>query len=113
MAREQNLAINQNETFLEEITVSDTDGSIFDLTGYVAKAQMRTGFNNFAYTDLNPIIDADPTTGVLTLNLTYLQTAALRVGRYVYDIIIRETTTDFTMRVLSGIITVNGAATQS
>jgi hypothetical protein len=112
MAREKNLTINQNETFLEEMDVTDTDGTIFDLTGYTVKAQMRTGYNDFAYTDLNPIIDSDPTTGTLTLNLNYLQTAALRVGRQVYDIIIVDGN-DFATKILTGIVTINGAATQS
>lgn len=112
MAREKNLIINQGETLLEEVDVSNTDGTIFDLTGYTVDAQMRTGYNNFAYTDLNPIIDSDPTTGKLTLNLTYLQSADLKIGRYVYDIMILNTSTSFATRILSGIITVQGTATQ-
>ena len=111
MAREKNLIINQNETFLEEVDVTASDGTIFDLTGYTVSAKMRSGYNDFAYTDLNPIINPDPTTGTLTLNLTYLQTAALRIGRYVYDIIIIETSNDFATKILSGIVTVNGSAT--
>jgi hypothetical protein len=113
MAIEKNLTINQNETFLEEVGVTNSDGTVFDLTGYTVTAQMRTGYNNFAYTDLNPIIDPDPTTGTLTLNLDYLQTAALRIGRQVYDVIILNTSTSFATRILSGIVTIEGSATRS
>jgi hypothetical protein len=113
MAIEKNLTIIQGATFFETVNVTNTDGSIFDLTGYTVTAQMRTGYNDFAYTNLNPIINADPTTGALTLNLDYLQTAALRIGRQVYDVIILNTSTSFATRILSGIVTIDGSATQS
>ena len=44
MAATANLRIEQGATFSSDVTVKDTDGSAFDLTGYSASAKMALGY---------------------------------------------------------------------
>jgi hypothetical protein len=107
--REKNLFIKQGETFLETVNVTNFDGTPFDLTGYTAIAQMRPDYSALYFQDLHPIIAADPTTGVLTLNLVYLETAALKDGRWVYSVVVQNASGN-TIVCVSGIITVDASA---
>ena len=113
MANEKNLVINQNETFLEVVSIANSDNTTFDLTNYIVQAQMRRGYLNAYYQDMHPIIDADPTTGNLTLNLNYLETGALRYGRWVYDVFITNLGTTNTIRVVGGIVEVVASSTRT
>ena len=109
MAARANLQIDRGATFSSDVTVSDTDGTAFDLTGYTAAAKMAKGY---ASTQTRVIITAainnDPTTGVITLSLTADQTKALDApARYVYDVEITKTSDSTVTRVIEGLITVS------
>jgi hypothetical protein len=110
MAKEKNLIIRQGETFLESVTVTNTDGSAFDLTNQTIVAQMRPNYREPVYQDLHPIAADDPTTGIFTLNLVNLETAALKAGRWVYNASVTDNGTGFTITVLFGIVTVYPSA---
>ena len=109
MAARANLQIDKGATFSSDVTVTDTDGTAFDLTGYTAAAKMAKGY---ASTQTRVIITAsinnDPTTGIITLSLTADQTKALDApARYVYDVEITKTSDSTITRVIEGLITVN------
>ena len=109
MAARANLILDRGATFSSDVTVSDTDGTAFDLTGYTAAAKMAKGY---ASTQTRVIITAainnDPTTGVITLSLTADQTKALDApARYVYDVEITKTSDSTVTRVIEGLITVS------
>lgn len=76
----------QGDTFKWDITVTDTDGSIFDLTGFNVRGMMRE-----RYTDTNPAetfacsVTSIPN-GTVRVSLTAAETAALSKGLYYYDI---------------------------
>ena len=106
MAAIANLTIDQGATFSSDVTVKDANGNAFDLTGYTAEAKMAKGYSSTrTRTTMTSTINADPTTGIVTLSLTATETAALDApARYVYDL---EITSGATVtRVIEGIINV-------
>lgn len=67
-----------------------TDGTTpFDLTDYTARSQLR---RYFAEVEVEPVydctveIDADPTTGLIVVNLLPAQTAAITSNRMAWDV---------------------------
>ena len=113
MAARANLQIDQGATFSTDVTVSDTDGTAFNLTGYTAAAKMALGYSSTrTRTSLTASIASDPTTGIITLSLTADQTDSLEApARYVYDVEITKTSDSTVTRVIDGIITVNPSVT--
>ena len=109
MAARANLQIDKGATFSSDVTVTDTDGTAFDLTGYTAEAKMAKGYDavNTRVT-LTTTINGDPTTGIITISLTADQTKELDApARYVYDVEITKTSDSTITRVIEGIITIN------
>ena len=45
MAATANLRIDQGASFSSDITVTNTDGTAFDLTGHTASAKMALGYS--------------------------------------------------------------------
>ena len=109
MAAVANLRIDQGTTFNSDVTVTNSDNTAFDLTGYTAQAKMAQGYaSTRTRTVITTAIASDPTTGVITLSLTADQTAVLEApARYVYDVEITKTSDSSITRVIEGIITVN------
>ena len=109
MAARANLTIDKSATFSSDVTVTDTDGTAFDLTGYIAAAKMALGYaSTRTRVTLTTQINSDPTTGIITISLTADQTKALDApARYVYDVEITKTSDSTVTRVIEGIITVS------
>ena len=107
MAAIANLTIDQGTTFNSDVTVKDSNGNAFDLTGYTAEAKMAKGYSSTrTRTTITTTIAADATTGVVTLSLTATESAGLDAERYVYDLEITQTSSGSVTRVIEGIITV-------
>ena len=107
-----NQEIDQGSTFSKQITVYETDGStIQNLTGYTAASQIRKNYTSTAYTTILATIQTPATNGVIVMSLTAVQTAALKSGRYVYDLQITAADTTVTI-VLEGIITIKPEVTK-
>jgi|SRR5210317_1357908 len=108
MAAVANLKIDQGTTFSSDVTVTDNDGSVFDLTGYTAEAKMALGYSSTRTRVAMTTTIASPTLGVISLSLTADQTSALDApARYVYDIEITRTSDSTITRVIEGIITIH------
>jgi len=106
MAAIANLTIDQGASFSSDVTLRDSSNALFDLTGYTASAKMAKGYSSTrTRVAMTTTIASDPATGVVTLSLTAVQTAALDApARYVYDL---EVTTGASVtRVIEGIINV-------
>ncbi len=111
MASILNQVIDQGTTFSKQITVYETDGTtVQNLTGYTVAAQLRKNYTSTAYTTINATNNA-PTSGVIVMSLTAVQTATLKSGRYVYDLQITAADTTVT-RVLEGVITIRPEVTK-
>ena len=113
MAARANLRIDQGATFTTDVTVSDNDGTAFDLTGYTASAKLSQGYaSTRTRTSITTTINSDPTTGIITLTLTADQTNTLDApARYVYDVEITQTSDSTITRVIEGIITISPSVT--
>ena len=111
MASILNQVIDQGTTFSKQITVYETDGTtIQNLTGYTVASQLRKNYTSTAYTTINATNNS-PTSGIIIMSLTATQTAALKSGRYVYDLQI--TAADGTVtRVIEGVITLRPEVTK-
>ena len=112
MATILNQNIDQGSTYSKPITVYQDDGTtIQNLTGYTASSQLRKNYTSTAYTTILATIQTPATNGVIVISLTAVQTAALKSGRYVYDLQI--TAADSTViRVIEGVITIRPEVTK-
>jgi hypothetical protein len=106
MATISNLFIDQNADFTTTVTINDSNGSALDLTSYTALAMIRKTYQSTTATTFTSTFVSPRTTGQITISLTDTQTAALEAGRYVYDLIITDSSGNKT-RVVEGIATVN------
>lgn len=108
MATYSNLFIDQGSDFSFTVDLSAEDISL-NLNTYTARGQVRkTYYSSTAYNFQIVIDDAD----TLTATLTSTQTAALKPGRYVYDIeIVSGDATPIITRVIEGQIDVTPRVT--
>ena len=113
MAARANLRVDAGATFSTDVTVTNSDNTAFDLTGYTASAKLSQGYaSTRTRTSFTTAIASDATTGIITLSLTPDQTSALEApARYVYDIEILKTSDSSITRVIEGIITVSPSVT--
>ena len=111
MATISNLFIDQDADFSTTVTVNDSSDSPLDLTGYTAVGMIRKSYSSSTSTSFT-IASVDPrTSGQITMTLTDVQTGALDSGRYVYDLVITDSTGDKT-RVVEGIATIKPSVTR-
>ena len=106
MATISNLFIDQDADFTTTVTVNDSTGSALDLTNYTALAMIRKTYQSSTATTFTSSFVSPRTTGQITISLTDTQTATLESGRYVYDLVITDSSGTKT-RVVEGIATVN------
>lgn len=101
----QELFIEQGADFSLTITIDDVYGDNFDLTGFTPKSQIRKSYYSSNASAQFQITTSNPTNGSITLNLNAANTANLSAGRYVYDVVIKDSANTVT-RVLEGIVNV-------
>ena len=112
MASILNQIIDQGSTFSKQITVYETDGTtIQNLTGYTVSSQLRKNYTSTAYTTILSTIQTPATGGVIVMSLTAVETAALKSGRYVYDLQIKHSDETVT-RIIEGLITIRPEVTK-
>lgn len=110
MAVYSNLTIDQGTTFSALIDVTDSEGSILNLTGYTVAGQMRKTYSSSTYTEFTASV-TNAGTGTIQIGLTATQTNALKAGRYVYDVEITSSTGEIT-RVIEGQIEITPGVTR-
>ena len=101
----QELFLEQGTTFSTTVTIDDAYGTPYDLTGFTAKSQIRKSYYSTTPTADFVISIPTPENGLLTLTLGHTQTANIAAGRYVYDVVIKNTSNNVT-RILEGIVNV-------
>ena len=89
MADNYQISIDQGATYSLALTYKDSNGTAINLTGYTAAMQIRTSYESsstvVSLTSSSGIV-ITAATGLLTINITSTQTAALTPGTYVYDL---------------------------
>ncbi len=105
MAFTVNLYVEAGATFSREITYTNPDGTVFDLTGYSAELQVRqTAASSSAAITVEPDIDVE--TGVISWTFTAEQTSGLTASKYVWAIELSHLDGDV-IRFVEGDITVS------
>ena len=107
----RNLIINTHSDFSEDLELSQLAGKPTNLTGHTGASQMRkhpgstTGVTTFTSTI------ASAAGGVITIGLSTTQTASLKPGRYVYDVLLTDDD-GIRDRVVEGMVIVSQGATR-
>lgn len=107
-----NLVINTGTTFEQTFTLESTDSSTpVDLSDYTISSQMRKHPGSSSATTFSTeILNAQA--GRIFIGLSTSQTASLKPGRYVYDILATDTIANKTTRVIEGMVLVREGVTR-
>jgi hypothetical protein len=105
MAFTVNLYVEAGATFSREITYTNPDGTVFDLTGYTAELQVRATATS-ATAMITKVPDIDIETGKISWTFSATETSTLTASKYVWAM--ELTHTDGTViRFVEGDITVS------
>ena len=100
-----NLLIYQGSDFIIYFTVENDNGTEFNLTGYSAACLIKKHYTSSTSTTVTAAVLSPATSGRIQLSLNNSQTAAMKSGRYVYDVVITSST-GLKSRVLEGSVSV-------
>lgn len=104
MATISNIYIDQGASYSTVIDINQDDGTPFNFTGYTVKAQIRKTYSSSTAVDF---VSTLPEAGKINISLDDSVTSTIKAGRYVYDVIVQNTSLSNTIRVVEGILTVN------
>jgi len=109
MALYEDIEIEQGSTFRYLVTLTSNNGLAYDLAGHTFAAQVK---KNYASSSVSATFTAETTTnaGQIRLSLTDEQTALIKAGRYVFDVLIQNDAGE-KYRVIEGIVTVSPSVT--
>lgn len=94
------LYMDQGSTFDVSLNVDDVNGDPFNFTGYSIHSSMKKSYYSLNSTldfNANSVLDQ----GIITLSSEATQTANVKPGTYVYDVIIQDSA-NTVIRVLEG-----------
>ena len=106
------LIVNQKSSFRAVFNVKNSDGTAVNLGGYTVAAGYKAdiGAADSTQVDITSSI-TNAATGEITLSLTKEQTNSMKNPRYVYDVVITETSSGFRTRLIEGAIKVAAGVT--
>jgi hypothetical protein len=114
LADNYQISIDQGATYSLALTYKDANGAAINLTGYTAAMQIRTSYEAastvLSLTSSSGIV-ITAATGLLTINITSNQTAALNPSTYVYDLEITSSAGVVT-RLIQGSVMVSAEVTR-
>ena len=110
-AADYNLIVDQGSEFAVEFTLKE-DGSVKDLTGYSARAQMRKIKTASTVAATFTCTIAIPTNGVVKMVLDNATTKNLAAGRYFYDLEIHTASDAIVTRIMQGEVEVTQEVTR-
>ena len=115
MAVTYNFCIAQGTDSTVPFVLSDSTGTVINLTGYTAAMQLRVQLNSVEAVDTlttdNERISIDPEAGQISCTFPHTQTERYPVRTLVYDLEITSPGGEIT-RVVQGKITVSGEVTR-
>lgn len=101
MAAYLELTIEQGANLTSIVTVNDAQGDAVNLTTYSASSQLRKSYYSSSANTLTATVTGNAN-GQITLSMTASNTALLSPGRYVYDLVITNSTDNSKTRVIEG-----------
>ncbi len=111
MAQYTDITIDQGSTYSGKIPVIGANKLPVDLTGFSARGQIRRSYSSLTSINFSTSID-DHESGEIFINLTPTQTAAMKPGRYVFDVEIYNSNGSNVIRVCEGQAEVTPRATK-
>jgi hypothetical protein len=102
----QELFLEQGADFVTSITLDDVNGDPYDLTNVAAKGQIKKSYYSTNESAHFTIVINEPAKGIINMTIPSANTANLAAGRYVYDVIIKDNSSNTVTRVLEGIVNV-------
>lgn len=109
MATYSELTIEQGATFSANVTLIDNLNQYVNLSSYTANSQMRKSYAAVTAYDFT-VTTIDSANGKLMLSMSSANTANIKAGRYVYDLVIQDNGTK--TRAVEGIVTVLPSVTR-
>lgn len=101
MAAYVELTIEQGANLISYVTVSDDYGSTINLQTYSVSSQLRKSYYSTSSVPITATITGI-SNGEITLTMTSANTANLTAGRYLYDLIIKNSVDNYITRVIEG-----------
>lgn len=107
-----NLVIYTGTDFTQSFILEDSQSnSLKDLTGYNGCAQMKRYESSLKTADLSVGFANDRTSGKVTVSMGASDTAALKAGKYFYDLLLNSPA-GTTSRAVEGTVLVKKAVTR-
>lgn len=121
MAGKYDITIEQGATFTLPITVYRADNTVYDLTSWTPRGQIRRTRRSTTIIETFTCTKTDPTNGKFEISLIDDETAAIPAGetvndsrsKYVYDVEIENTVTGEVKRLLEGTCWVSPEVTKA
>jgi len=111
-AANYDLVIDQGSTFVIDLTIKES-GSAKNLTGYAARAQMRsTKTSSAVAASFTCSIVAPASNGVVKMELPATTSSAMAAGVYFYDLEIHTGSDVIVKRLIEGKVTINQEVTR-
>ena len=112
MAIQQNLILEQGTDFQGVIKLYADATTVLDLSGYTAQSQMRRSYDSVSATATLIASIPNPAAGEIYLTLSATSSTGIRYGRYLYDVVLTQTSSGILTRAVEGIITVTPRVTR-
>ena len=112
MAIQQNLLLEQGADFQAVIKLYSDNTSPLNLTGYTGTGEMRRSYDSVSASATLTVAMPIPTNGELIITLAAASSTGIKYGRYLYDILLTQTSTGTLTRAVEGIITVTPRVTR-
>ena len=111
-AANHDLVIDQGSTFVIDLTIKES-GTLKNLTGFSARAQLRTTKTASAVAaSFTCSIVAPATNGVVKMELPATTSSAMTAGVYFYDLEIHTANDATVKRLIAGKVTINQEVTR-
>ena len=111
MASYANISADQGADFQTSLELEDSNSDRLDLSEYSIYGQIRRTYKS-ATAENFQITISDALNGVILIELTSAQTAAMKSGRYIYDIYATDETLNKTVKLLEGIFEIIPSVTK-
>ena len=102
-AANHNLTIDQGSDFVIDLVISD-EGVVKNLTGYSARAQMRTTKRASAIAATFTCTVTDASAGTVKVELPNATTSAISPGKYYYDLELYTASDAVVARLMQGTV---------
>ena len=107
-----NLVINTGATFTQKFHLENvSSNTALDVTGFNVRAKMRKHASSVSCAATFTCSVADAAGGVIQVGLTSTATEVLKAGRYMYDVVVKDSAGEVT-RVVEGSVLVRKGVTR-